>query len=178
MTEAEQWLRAGVAGRPHGLDGSFHVVGAASGVLRPGIEVRVAGAIRRIDRLAGHERRPIVRLEGDRDRAAAETLRGQELLVAREALPTLDDDEWWADELEGCEVRDGAVSVGVVTRLLALPSCEVLEVARGADAAGERSAGRGAGRDVLLVPLVRDAVRAVDTDARVIDVDLRFLGEA
>jgi hypothetical protein len=27
------------------------------------------------------------------------------------------------------------------------------------------------------VPLVRDAVRAVDVDARVIDVDLDFLGE-
>ena len=29
----------------------------------------------------------------------------------------------------------------------------------------------------LLVPLVRDAVRDVDLDARVIDVDLAFLGE-
>jgi ribosomal 30S subunit maturation factor RimM len=29
----------------------------------------------------------------------------------------------------------------------------------------------------LLVPLVRDAVRAVDIDGRRIDIDLRFLGE-
>jgi hypothetical protein len=48
--------------------------------------------------------------------------------------------------------------------LRALPSCEVLEVARAR--AGD-----------LLVPLIRDAVRAVDIDARVIDVDLAFLGE-
>ena len=53
----------------------------------------------------------------------------------------------------------------MVVRLLALPSCEVLEVGRSDDA-----------RD-LLVPLVRDAVRDVDLDRRVIDVDLRFLGE-
>ncbi|MGH2876568.1 MAG: ribosome maturation factor RimM [Solirubrobacteraceae bacterium] len=179
MTEAEQWLRAGVVGRPHGLDGSFHVVGAASGLLRPQIEVRVAGATRRIDRLAGHERRPIARLEGDSDRAAAEALRGQELLVARGVAPALEEDEWWADDLQGCEVRDGTITVGTVTRLLALPSCEVLEVARRGDGSGGQAAGGGAAeRDVLLVPLVRDAVRAVDTDARVIDIDLRFLGEA
>jgi ribosomal 30S subunit maturation factor RimM len=30
----------------------------------------------------------------------------------------------------------------------------------------------------LLVPLVADAVRDVDVDARTIDIDLRFLGEA
>ena len=52
-----------------------------------------------------------------------------------------------------------------VTRLLALPSCEVLEVAR------------AAGGDALLVPLVSDAVRGVDLERRVIDVDLHFLGE-
>ncbi len=53
----------------------------------------------------------------------------------------------------------------MVTRLLELPSCEVLEVAR------------AAGGDALLVPLVADAVRDVDLERRVIEVDLRFLGE-
>jgi ribosomal 30S subunit maturation factor RimM len=57
------------------------------------------------------------------------------------------------------------VEVGVVTRLLELPSCEVLEVAR------------ATGGAALLVPLVKDAVRAVDIERRAIDVDLRFLGE-
>jgi 16S rRNA processing protein RimM len=51
-----------------------------------------------------------------------------------------------------------------VRRLLALPSCEVLEVERG-------------GAPDLLVPLVRDAVRSVDVAARRIDVDSAFLGE-
>jgi hypothetical protein len=51
-----------------------------------------------------------------------------------------------------------------VRALRALPSCEVLEVAR--VAGGE-----------LLVPLVADAVRRVDVAARRIDVDLAFLGE-
>jgi 16S rRNA processing protein RimM len=57
--------------------------------------------------------------------------------------------------------------VGVVTALLELPSCEVLEVRR--DGAEDRPP--------LLVPLIRDAVRHVDPAARLIDIDLTFLGE-
>ena len=166
MAETEHWLHAGVVGRPHGLDGSFHVAEPVAALLERGTEVRLADGRRTIVRLAGHDERPIVRLEGCEDRDAAVALRGQEMLVARSNAPDLEEDEWWATDLEGCAVRDGGREVGVVARLLALPSCEVLEVARAGDAPN------------LLVPLVRDAVRDVDLDARVIDVDLEFLGEA
>jgi 16S rRNA processing protein RimM len=166
VSETEHWLRAGVVGRPHGLDGSFHVAEPVATLLEMGTEVRIGDALRKIVRLAGHDERPIVRLEGCEDRDAAVVLRGQELFVERSAAPDLDEDEWWATDLEGCAVRDGDQEVGVVARLLALPSCEVLEVARA-----------GGGPD-LLVPLVRDAVRDVDVGGRVIDVDLQFLGEA
>ena len=164
MTETEHWLRAGVVGRAHGLDGSFHVAEPVAALLELGAEVRVGETRRQIVRLAGHEGRPIVRLQGCDDRTAAEALRGRELLVARDAAPELEEDEWWAADLEGCAVRDGSREVGVVARLLALPSCEVLEVSRPA-------------APDLLVPLVKDAVRDVDLDRRVIDVDLQFLGE-
>lgn len=167
MTTEDRWLRAGVVGRPHGLDGSFHVSNPIAGLLDVGVEVQVDGVRRRIDRVAGHDRRLIVRLEGSDDRDAAEDLRGQALLVARADAPPLDEDEWWATDLEGCAVRDGARQVGVVARLLELPSCEVLEVRRHDDPQ----------RGDLLVPLIRDAVRNVDVEAGVIDVDLRFLGE-
>jgi 16S rRNA processing protein RimM len=166
LTETDHWLHAGVVGRPHGLDGSFHVGNPVAGLLELGMDVQVAGAMRRIARLAGHERRLIARLDGCVDRAGAEALRGQELLVSRAHAPPLEADEWWATDLEGCAVRDGEREVGTVARLLALPSCEVLEVTRGDEASP------------LLVPLVKDAVRDVDLDRRVIDVDLRFLGEA
>ncbi len=162
---ASRFLRAGRVGSPHGLDGSFHVADAVASLLGLGDTVTVAGEPRTIARRAGHERRVIVRLEGCEDRGAAEALRGTELLVARDAALPLPEDEWWADELEGCAVHDGARAVGTVRRLLALPSCEVLEVER-------------PGAADLLVPLVADAVRAVDVAARRIDVDLGFLGEA
>jgi 16S rRNA processing protein RimM len=154
-----------VVGRPHGLDGSFHVVQPVADLLAAGADVRVGGSDRRIERRAGFDARPIVRLDGDRDRTAAEALRGREILVAREGAPELGPDEWWAEDLEGCAVSDSGRAVGVVTRLVELPSCEVLEVAR------------AAGGEPLLVPLVSDAVRDVDLEQRVIDIDLRFLGE-
>jgi 16S rRNA processing protein RimM len=161
-----EWLRAGRVGRPHGLDGSFLVADPNPELLRSAGSVTIAGVARTINRRAGHDRRVILRLEGCADRDAAEALRGQELFVGREHAPTLAEDEWWAEDLEGCAVRDGARVVGIVLRLLALPSCEVLEVER------------VQGGDALLVPLVSDAVRHVDVAGREIDIDLAFLGEA
>lgn len=160
-----EWLRAGRVGRPHGLDGSFHVTAPVPMLLQEGAEVTVGETARRIERRAGHERGVILRLEGCGDRASADALRGSDLLVRRLEAPVLDEDEWWAEELEGCQVTDAGQAVGVVRRLLALPSCEVLEV--------ERADGRGE----LLVPLVSEAVRSVDVEGRVVDVDLGFLGE-
>ncbi len=161
------WLHAGTVGRPHGLDGSFHVVAANPLLLVLDAAVRIAtsGEDRRITRRAGTDARPILRLEGYEDRTAAATLSGTALLVPRSQAPELEVDEWWAEDLEGCTVNDGARRVGVVRRLLALPSCEVLEVERSPD-----------GED-LLVPLITDAVRSVDLERREIDVDLAFLGE-
>jgi 16S rRNA processing protein RimM len=162
----QRWLRAGRVGRPHGLDGSFHVNDPVAELLDEGVTVRAAGRERAIIRRAGMAARPIVRLEGCTDRVGAEALRGEELLVARERVPELEQDEWWATDLEGCTVHDGEVVLGTVRRLLGLPSCEVLEVAR-----------PGGGAD-LLVPLVTDAVRNVDIEGRTIDVNRRFLGES
>lgn len=158
-------LHAGRVGRPHGLDGSFHVTYPRAALLEQGRAVLVEGRRELIVRRAGTDQRPIVRLESCCTRDDAERLRGAELLVPRAEAPPLGEDEWWPEELEGCQVVDGERAVGVVRRLRALPSCEVLEVAR--DDGGE-----------LLVPLIRDAVRAVDVQARRIDVDLAFLGEA
>jgi 16S rRNA processing protein RimM len=158
------WLRAGRVGSPHGLDGSFHVSDANASLLILGASIQVGGETRKITRRAGTDLRPIVRVEGCEDRTGAEGLRGLELLAPRQGVPDLDADEWWAEDLELCRVFDGARAVGTVRRLLALPSCEVLEVAR--EGGGE-----------LLVPLVRDAVRRVDLERREIDIDLAFLGE-
>jgi len=157
--------RVGIVGRPHGLDGSFYVADARAALLAVGETVTLGGVPRTIVRRAGTDKRPIVRLSGCADRDGAEALRGAELHIDDAALPPLGPDEWWAEELEGARVCDGDRELGVVRRLLALPSCECLEVER------------GDGRGDLLVPLVHDAIRSVDVERGRIDIDLRFLGE-
>ncbi len=159
------WLRAGRVGRPHGLDGSFHVTLPNASLLDSVERVTVAGREREIVRRAGTAARPILRLDGCDDREAAQALGGEELTVPRSVAPPLEEDEWWAEDLVGCTVHDDGRRVGVVRNLLSLPSCEVLEVTR------EEGGGE------LLVPLVGDAVREVDVEARTIEIDLHFLGE-
>jgi 16S rRNA processing protein RimM len=154
-------LVAGRVGRPHGLDGSFHVLDPRPALLAGG-ELVLDGRARRITRRGGSEARPLLRLEGIEDRSAADAVRGASLLVDRTDAPALGEDEWYAEDLEGCVVTDGERELGRVRRLVPLPSCEALEVER-------------PGAPDLLVPLVRDAVRAVDVAAGRIDVDSDFL---
>lgn len=152
-------LNAGRVGRPHGLDGSFHVTRPRGALLPLGGMLRIGVAEHEIVRRAGTEDRPILRLRGIDDRAGAEALRGEDLMVERAAAPPLPEGEYWAEDLEGCEVVTvGGRALGHVSRLRPLPSCEALEV-------GE-----------LLVPMVGDAVLRVDVGARRIVVDALFLG--
>ena len=156
-------LPAGRVGRPHGLDGSFYVTRASARLLSGGTVVTVAGSAREIVRRAGTDAHPIVRLDGIEDRAAAEALRGQELTVPAATAPALAEGEWWAHELEGCAVVDGERTLGTVTRMIEMPSCELLEVTR-------------EGGEPLLVPMIRDAIRSVRPEERRIEVDSAFLG--
>jgi 16S rRNA processing protein RimM len=151
-------VRAGRVGRPHGLDGSFHVVEPEARLLAEGTELAGLG---RIVARKGTDDRPIVRVEAAGDRTAAEELRGRVLEAVVGDAPPLDEDEYLAADLEGCVVTDGMRELGIVKRLLAYPSCELLELDDGS-----------------LVPFVRDCIRAVDVAAKRIEVDGEFLGAA
>jgi 16S rRNA processing protein RimM len=129
------------------------------------MSVLIAAEPRLITRRAGQETRPIIAVEGCDDRPGAQSLQGQELLVARDGAPDLPADEWWAEDLEGCTVREGERTVGTVVRMLALPSVDVLEVRR------------SEGEPELLIPLVADAVRSVDIERKQIQIDLGFLDQ-
>jgi 16S rRNA processing protein RimM len=157
-------MSAGRVGRPHGLDGSFYVTGARPRLLAVGTVVALGERTTEIVKRRGADRRPIVHVRGVEDRAGAEALRGLELTVKAADAPALEEGEWWASDLEGCEVFDGDRRVGVVSKLLELPSCEALQVTLSEQTAEE-----------LLVPMVHDAIRSVDVAAQRIDVDMGFL---
>ena len=152
MTAGPRKVAAGTVGRPHGLDGSFHVL-HPSDPLAEGSRVELAGRSVVVERRAGTDDRPIVRVSGVADRDAAGALRGEHLLVDAGELA---EGEYLVEDLIGCEVP----GLGPVRSVVAGPSCDVLEV----------------GPDGVLVPLVSDAVTRVDVEARVIEVDRRFLG--
>jgi 16S rRNA processing protein RimM len=157
-------VRVGRVGRPHGLDGGFTVADPTERIelLDPGRFVVVGEREMTVVARRGTPEHPIVVLEGLEDRSAAEALRGEPIAVPRAALGALEEGEFLVDDLVGCEVVDGERLVGRVRDVLLLPSADALEVER-------------PGEDPLLVPLVSDAVRSVDTARRRVDVDTGFL---
>jgi 16S rRNA processing protein RimM len=142
-------VTAGVVGRSHGLDGSFHVE-RPQHPLHRGTVVELEGRQHAVRRRAGTDRKPLVRLSGVDTREAASALRGKLLLVEA----ALGEGEWLAEDLVGCRV-DG---LGEVVRVIDAPSCDLLELEGGE-----------------LVPLIADAVRSVDLAAATIEIDRRFL---
>ena len=140
-------------GRAHGLDGSFKV-NQARRDFPPGLVVTVAGTQRRVERSAGTARHPLIRLEGIADRQAAIALGGQSLHLAEVEEP-LEEGEFRMEDLVGCRVE----GLGLVQRVFPGSSCDVLELDGG-----------------VLIPLITDAVTAVDLERRRIEVDRAFLG--
>jgi 16S rRNA processing protein RimM len=160
-------VRVGGVGRPHGVAGAFLVAAPTErlSLLDPGASLRVAGTDREVTWRGGTPARPLLRLAGIEDRDAAEALRGEALEVSRDQFGPLGEGEHLVRDLIGCVVMDGERRVGVVGDVLTLPSVDCLEVER-----DDRP-----GADPVLVPLIADAVRSLDVQARRIDVDLSFV---
>jgi len=141
-------VTAGRVGKAHGLDGSFYVDGPRH-ALPEGCTVFLQSQARTVERRAGTDDRPLVRLTGVDD---PRSLHGELLLVEDE----LKEGEWLASDLVGCRVPE---LDSAVARILDEPSCSVLEL-----------------EDGTLIPLISDAVERVDLDAREIHVNRDFLG--
>ena len=139
-------VTAGRVGKPHGLDGSFYVDGPRH-ELPEGAELTVAGRTYRVDRRAGTDERPLLRLAGVDD---ARRLRGELLLVEDE----LGEGEWLASDLVGLRVGSSTVSA-----VIDAPSCSILELADG-----------------TLIPFITDAIAGIDTESGEIRVNREFLG--
>ncbi|WP_051472131.1 ribosome maturation factor RimM [Patulibacter minatonensis] len=165
---ARQMHQLGRIGKAHSLDGSFAVTRPKGEHLTVGTVLTVGGVEREIVRRSGTDAKPILRLTGIDGIDAAEALRGTDLLVPRDTLPALPDDEFWPDDLVGLPVRAATgQDVGEVAEVLVMPSVDVLRVRWAPEH----------GRPDLLVPLHRDAVPVFDVASRDVVIDLAFLDE-
>lgn len=157
MSRHDGLVPIGKVGRPHGLDGAFVVVQASEdeGRWRVGATVLVDGepAEVTLSRRVGGGRRA-VRL----DRPVP---RGAELAVPVEALPPPEPGGFYAFQLVGLAVVDEqGVALGRVTAVHPGTANDNLELSGG-----------------VLVPLVEDAVTAIDLDAGRVVVVRGFLAD-
>ena len=139
MTEAEDpisWIELGVIARPHGIGGEVrvHLFNPDSTLLEKLAEVFVLGAEGEppsLVEVVSTRRGPkalLMRLAGVESHEDADALRGLTLCVPREALPRLDEGEYYHADLIGLEASEGDRTVGEVVDVLDYPSVECLKI--------------------------------------------------
>jgi 16S rRNA processing protein RimM len=146
--------------RPHGVRGALRAraTGPTLEALDPGSEVEVgpAGGPRRRLVLETRASAPpglILRFAGVATREAAAELAGEEIRIAEDRLPALDDpDTLYVRELVGFAVEAGGRALGTVREVIPGPANDVLEVD------GEEGP--------VLVPFTADAVIELDRAGR------------
>jgi 16S rRNA processing protein RimM len=155
----------GTVTRPHGVRGEVKVLegsgssrawqGAARVWIGPeehsAICYRVTGT-KRAGRFA------VLTLEPLADREAAENLRGLKLYVERASLPSIEEDEYYAQDLIGMRVVDsGGRPMGELIEIFDNGAQDIYVVV------GDRGE--------ILVPVIEGVVRQVDTRNKVVVVD-------
>jgi 16S rRNA processing protein RimM len=141
---ADDLVKVGRVGKPHGLDGSFFVEHASEDERRfaRGATLHVDGEPAEVVGSKRSRGRPVIKLD-------REVLRGAELAVPREELPPPGEDEYYEFQLVGLQVvEDGGRELGKVIALHPGPANDALELEGG-----------------LLLPLVGTCVLQVDLEA-------------
>ena len=168
----------GTVGRAHGVRGQVRIrsdMDPPEDLLRHDTWlVERAGAWRPV---AVRSARPhgnvlVAHLEGIEDRDAAAELAGTRVGLPRDALPALDDGQYYWVDLVGLEVLDeGGESLGVVGKMIETGANDVMVVRSGTSASS--SPGPAPTRERVIPFLVGDVVREVDLDAGRIVVSWR-----
>lgn len=157
----EPTVVVGVVTGVHGLRGDVSVQNRSDNPDRwtpGGTVLREDGAALTIEASRRHGRRLIVKFAGVADRSDAEALRGAVLVVPEAWLPDLSEGEWWAYQLEGCEVRTASGRVlGIVKEVIPNPANDLWVAV---DDEGNET----------LIPALADLLIDVDVNARTIVV--------
>lgn len=153
-------ITIGRVARSHGVRGvvRLHVDNPDSDIVADLDELRVGERTYAIETCSRDKQEWLVKLAGVEGRDAADALRGQPILVPRDALPEPDDDELYVFQLVGCTLVDTAGAVlGVVTSVEHNGAHELLLIKRD--------------KGEAMVPFVEPIVVSVDLDARRIVCD-------
>ena len=133
--ESSDPVVVGVVVAPHGTRGTLRVRATGSGRhLREGVEPVVGGRRRRISHVRKTPKGFLLDLEGVVDRSGASALRGEELVLYRQDLDAVGEDELYVYDLIGLTAvgQDGEV-IGRVEETFETPAHEILVVRREGD---------------------------------------------
>lgn len=122
--------------------------------LAPGEKLLLGDSWREVLDAAFHKERLQIKLEGVSDRTAAEQLRNQVLYAVNTELD-LEEDEFMVEELIGAKVIEAdGTELGTIEDVMPMPAQDLLVV-------GD-----------TLIPFVKEFVKEVDTDNRIVRVAL------
>ncbi len=135
---AVRWIELGVVARPHGVTGEVrvHVFNPESTLLEELAEVFLLSdedeepALVEIVSTRRGPKSLLMRLAGVDSREDAEAIRGWRLSVPREALPPLEEGEFYHADLIGLDAYEGTDHVGKVVEVIDYPSVECLKIER------------------------------------------------
>jgi 16S rRNA processing protein RimM len=136
--ELVSWIELGVVARPHGLAGEIrvHVFNPESTLLQGLAEVFLIGeegeepALVEVVSARKGPKGLLMRLAGVSSREDVEALRGYTLCVPRQALPKLEEGEYYHADLIGLEAFEGPESIGEVVEIIDYPSAACLKIKR------------------------------------------------
>ena len=114
---------------------------------------------RKLERFRTQKNMLVIKFEGVETREAAEELRNREVFVTRDDLPELEEGEYYLRDLIGMKVFQEDNLIGEVADVITNTSQDILKVmtVEGAEA---------------LIPGVEPILQSIDTDKKIITVDL------
>ena len=141
MTDGKEplsWVELGVVTRPHGVTGEVrvHLFNPGSTLLRELGEIFLFGEEGEEPALVGivstrqGSKVLLMRLAGVGSLEDADALRGYKLCVPRDALPELEEGEYYHADLIGLEAFHRSESIGPVIDVVDYPSAECLKIQR------------------------------------------------
>jgi 16S rRNA processing protein RimM len=163
--DPDAWVPLAEIARPHGVKGELRLrlfnktsdtlLGLDEVLVRlpDGVEHEVS-----VERARRADDAILMKLHSVDDRDRAEELRGALICVRRRDFDEADEDEFYAVDVVGAEVRVGSERIGTVSEILTYPSVEVMLV-KADDLKGDWE-----------IPLTEMYIARIDVEAKVVEL--------